>query len=392
MKKTAPTKGLSEGLLITGIILVSFCLRPSITSVGPLIPMIREDLGLSNAWAGFLTTLPLLSFATFSLFSSAIGARLGNVRAILLGLFLIAFGIYIRVQGGAFLLYFGTAVSGIGIVICNVLLIPLIKVKLPHKIGIMTSSYTTGMSAFAAVGTGLSVPLAVGMGLGWRGSLLAWVALVALAIVIWLPQVKPNKVKGPDEGLTGGKNVWKSKLAWQVSIFMGIQSTMFYTLIAWLPDLLINKGFSAGQAGLMMSLMQVVGLIGSFTAPLVAVKYATQVKISFGMGMIYFIGFIGLFFDHSWVIYIALTLIGFCLGASISLAYTLIGLRTEGPTTARLSGMAQSAGYYLAALGPLLIGALFDLFANYNLLIILMVICALSFAWLGTKVGRNVKV
>lgn len=171
MKKTAPTKGLSEGLLITGIILVSFCLRPSITSVGPLIPMIREDLGLSNAWAGFLTTLPLLSFATFSLFSSAIGARLGNVRAILLGLFLIAFGIYIRVQGGAFLLYFGTAVSGIGIVICNVLLIPLIKVKLPHKIGIMTSSYTTGMSAFAAVGTGLSVPLAVGMGLGWRGSL-----------------------------------------------------------------------------------------------------------------------------------------------------------------------------------------------------------------------------
>ncbi|WP_200974616.1 MFS transporter [Echinicola sp. 20G] len=385
-------KGRANGLLILGIILVSFCLRPSITSVGPLIPMIREDLDLSNAWAGFLTTLPLLTFATFSLFSSAIGARLGNVRAILLGLVLIGLGVFVRVQAGPVLLFLGTGLTGIGIVICNVLLIPLIKVKLPHKIGIMTSIYTTGMSLFAAVGTGVSVPLAVDYNLGWRGSLLFWIGLIAFAIVVWIPQVRKNKVKGPDEGLTGGKNVWKSKLAWQVSIFMGIQSMMFFTLIAWLPDLLITKGFSAGQAGLLMSLMQIVGLIGSFIAPLVAVKFDEQVKTSFGIGTVYFLGFLTLFTQSELMIYIGLTLVGFCLGASISLVYTLIGLRTEGATTARLSGMAQSAGYYLAALGPLIVGVLFDIFQNWNILILLMLLCAVVFGLLGTKVGKNVKV
>src|SRR5690606_42152301 len=98
--------------LFCAIILLSFCLRPSITGVGPLIPIIRADLNLSNSWAGFLTTVPLLAFATFSLFSSAIGHALGYVRAILLGLIILGVGIVIRVQGGVFLLYFGTALTG----------------------------------------------------------------------------------------------------------------------------------------------------------------------------------------------------------------------------------------------------------------------------------------
>src|SRR5690606_22195163 len=177
-------------LMFSAIVLVSFCLRPSITGVGPLIPAIREDLNLSNSWAGFLTTLPLLAFATFSLFSSAIGNKLGYVRAILWGLIILAVGLLIRVQAGVFWLYLGTALTGVGIVICNVLLIPLIKSKLPHMIGLTTSAYTTGLSLFAAVGTGVSIPLAYMF--GWRGSLLSWIVLVTLTMIVWIPQVKKN--------------------------------------------------------------------------------------------------------------------------------------------------------------------------------------------------------
>src|SRR5690554_7684707 len=102
--KASPVTSTNWGLFL-GIILVSFCLRPSLTGVGPLIPQIRADLDLSNAWAGFLTTLPLLTFASFSMVSSAIGIRLGNERAIFMGLIILAVGLYIRVQGGMFLLY-----------------------------------------------------------------------------------------------------------------------------------------------------------------------------------------------------------------------------------------------------------------------------------------------
>src|SRR5690554_6122696 len=201
----------SNWMLFSAIVLVSFCLRPSITGVGPLIPAIREDLDLSNTLAGFLTTLPLLAFATFSLFSSAIGNRLGYVRAILVGLVVLLIGLVIRVQSGLFLLFFGTALTGIGIVICNVLLIPLIKNRLPHQIGLMTSSYTTGLSLFAAVGTGVSIPLALAF--GWRGSLLFWALPVLLTVLFWIPQVKKQKVLTEGEHEPAGKNVWKSKLA-----------------------------------------------------------------------------------------------------------------------------------------------------------------------------------
>jgi len=377
-------------LLFFAIILLSFCLRPSITGVGPLIPIIRDDLLLSNSWAGFLTTLPLLAFATFSLFSSAIGHALGYLRSIVLGLIILGLGMVLRVQGGVFLLYFGTALTGIGIVICNVLLIPLIKEKLPNQIGLMTSAYTTGLSLFAAIGTGISIPLAEVY--GWRGALLAWVALVILTLVVWVPQVRKNRVTVKEIAEPKGANVWRSKLAWQVSLFMGLQSFIFFTLITWLPDLLVDKGLSLGRAGLVVMLMQIVGLSGTFLAPLVAVKFKEQTVIAMALGVAYILGFSTLFSSSLLLIYVGLTLVGFSLGASISMAYVLIGLRTSGRTTAQLSGMSQSAGYYLASVGPILVGLLFDIAVNWNLFIIIMVASAVAFTYLGSEVGRDRKV
>ena len=387
--KATPATSTNWGLFF-GIILVSFCLRPSLTGVGPLIPQIRADLNLSNAWAGFLTTLPLLTFASFSMVSSAIGNRLGNERAIFLGLIILAGGLYIRVQGGMFLLYFGTGLTGIGIVICNVLLIPLIKARMPHIIGLMTSTYTTGLSLFAAVGTGVTIPLANQF--GWRGSLLFWLLLVVLTLICWVPQVKsPGEIPKTDDKIKGS-HIWKSRLAWQVSMFMGLQSFIFYTLIAWLPDMLISKGLSAADAGLAVSLMQVVGLGGTFLAPIVALKLKEQTVISMGLGIGYVLGFLTFFSSPIWLIYVGLTIVGFCLGASISMAYILIGLRTSGKNTASLSGMSQSAGYFLAAIGPLLVGAIFDISVNWNLFIGLLILGGVAFTYLGSKVGRDRKV
>jgi CP family cyanate transporter-like MFS transporter len=173
---------------------------------------------------------------------------------------------------------------------------------------------------------------------------------------------------------------------------MGLQSFIFFTLIAWLPDMLIFRGLTAGKAGVIISLMQVVGLIGTFLAPLVAVRFREQKKISVALGMGYTLGFLTFFSESMWLIYLGLSMVGFCLGASISMAYTLIGLRTKGKNTAALSGMSQSLGYYFASIGPLLVGMIFDIAVNWILFILLLVICSLAFAYLGSKVGRDLKV
>ena len=387
-------KNTNNPLLILGIIFISFNLRPSITAVGPLIPLLREDLVLSNAWAGFLTTLPLLTFATFSLFASSIGRKLGNARAIMLGLVIIGAGTIIRVMGGSFLLFFGTALTGIGIVIGNVLLIPFIKLKLPHKIGLMTSIYTTGMTLLAAIASGVSIPLASIPTFGWRGSLLSWILLIIIGILFWIPQIKKNKIAvTSDLPVDIPVNIWKSTLAWQVSIFMGVQSLIFFSLITWLPDMLIYKGFTAAESGYVVSGIQIFGLGGSFVAPLIAVKFKDQVLLGILLGMGYLLGFATFFFDDRILLYSGLGVIGLCLGSSISLAYTLIGLRTmSDKTTASLSGMAQSVGYFLAAVGPLIVGILIDVFGDWNLFIYLMIAASAAFLFLATKVGKAIRI
>lgn len=388
MDKLPPSE--KNGFLLLGILLVSFTLRPSITAVGPLIPFIREDLGLSNAWAGFLTTLPLISFATFSLFSAAIGKRLGHARAILLGMVVLTMGSVLRVLGGSLILFVGTSLTGIGIVICNVLLIPLVKVRMPTKVGKVTGIYATAMSLMAAIASAISVPLAVSFGWGWRGSLLFWVLFLGIAIVFWVPQIKPQKAVSKNVDIGRLPNVWRSPLAWQVSLFMGVQSFLFFTLITWLPDFFIVRGLSATQAGLIIALMQLVGLIGTFVSPMVAVRFSAQSKMILVLGSCYLIGFGLLLSPVLLVNVIGISLAGLCMGASLSMAYTLITLRAANDqTTAALSGMAQSTGYYLAACGPLLFGVAIDIWPNWNILVYLMLVCSVFFTGFGYFAGKN---
>ncbi|EON79122.1 Cyanate transport system protein [Lunatimonas lonarensis] len=376
--------------LLVGIILVASTLRPTITSVGPLIPMIRSDLGLSNGLAGFLTTLPLITFATFSLFSASIGRFLGYARAILVGMVLLAIGLMIRVLGGSFLLFLGTGLTGVGIVICNVLLIPLVKVRMPGKVGKITGVYATVMTMVAAIASAVTVPLAVDLGLNWRGSLLFWIVLLIIAIICWIPQVMPDKTSRADDTTVHPVNVWKSKLAWQVSLFMGVQSLLFFTLVAWLPDLFISRGVSPINAGFIMSLMQLSALIGTFLAPIIAVKFNEQSHMILGLAACYLLGYGSLFSgDLLWNIS-GICLAGLCMGASLSMAYTLISLRSgDDRTTAALSGMAQSTGYYLAALGPVLFGMALDRWQNWDHLIYLLLITSLFFAGFGYFAGKN---
>lgn len=382
----------NQALLITGILMVSINLRTSIASVGPLIPFIREDLGLSNGLAGFLTTLPLLTFATFSLVAPSIGKRMGHGRAIFLGMIILAIGVVTRVLGGIELLLIGTALTGIGIVIANVLLIPLIKLRLPEKLGIMTALLATGMSLLAAVAAGLSVPLAVELNWGWRGSLLFWIVFLVLAIFIWIPQIGRPKVAIQTD-VFAPKNVWKSKLAWQITLFMGAQSVMYFTLITWLPDMLISRGMDPVNAGFISSLMQIVSLIGSYFAPGILLKLKEQSKVILIVGIGYIIGYVGLLPQIEWLTYASLTVIGLGLGASLSIVYTLISLRTaEDRTTAKLSGMVQSSGYVLAALGPMLFGISLDFFNNWNLLIYFMIFFSFQFLLFGLPAGRDRKI
>jgi CP family cyanate transporter-like MFS transporter len=395
MFASAKQTAIQQWLLVMGILFVSFNLRPAITAVGPLVSEIRADLGMTNWMAGLLTTLPLLAFTVFSPFAPAVGRKLGNEIAILLGMGLLAAGIFVRSAGGLMMLFSGTVLVGMGIAIANVLLPGIIKLKFPEKASLMTGVYTTSLGIFAALASGISVPLSADLGWGWKKTLLAWVILACLAFFIWLPHIwREKNEKGKIVMVKSRGNLFRSGLAWQVTLFMGMQSFVFYSLITWVPEILYSHGFSRTASGWMLSVLQFAGLPASFIVPVVAGKMKSQKSIVLVIGSTLFIGFLGLLAGGSHgVMMMWILLLGLGQGAGFSMAMTFFVLRARNVMdAARLSGMAQSLGYLMSAFGPMIIGLEFDHTHDWTwpILTLIGVVSVMMLA--GTGAGRNVYV
>jgi CP family cyanate transporter-like MFS transporter len=376
-------------LLILGIVLVASNLRASLTSVGPLIGAIRIDTGLSNAFAGLLTTLPLLAFAAFSLAAPKIAQRFGIEYTLLASLIALTAGILLRSVPSVFTLFLGTAVLGLAIAVGNVLLPGLIKREFPNSVGLMTGVYSMSMNTWAALASGVSVPIAQGIGFGWRGSLMCWAILSTVAIVVWLPQLRFRHQPSQNPGAPSGY-LWHSKLAWQVTLFMGLQSIAFFATVTWLPEILHDKGISFTSAGWMLSLMQFVSLPVTFIVPLLAGRLSNQRGLVIVIVFFFLVGYGGLLSSSIMLVTIGTILIGISQGASISLALTFIALRASNAhQAAELSGMAQSIGYLLAAVGPILFGFLHDLTHSWTISLLILIAVSIFQLIAGLGAGRN---
>ena len=390
---TEQSKRTYQFLLISAIIIVAFNLRPGITSVGPLIGMIRDDVGLANWSAGLLTSLPLVAFAIMSPIAPKLGNKYTNERAMLIGLVILILGIGTRSISNAILLFSGTLLVGFGIAILNVLLPGFIKSSFPTKVGVITGIYTTSMSLMAAGGSGLSVPLATGLGLGWKLALAVWVIPATLGLSIWVylakkqPKGKTIEVKS----FQSNNRMWKDKLAWQVALYMGLQSFLFYVTISWLPEILHHQGISMATAGWMLSFTQFIGLPASFAIPVLAEKFTSQRILVGILSTLSIIGYGGLLVSNSFpILIISCICIGFFLAGTFALALTFLGIRAKTPKdAAELSGMAQSLGYILAAFGPILIGFLFDITGSWTVSIITIIVDAMLVFMFGMFAGRN---
>lgn len=385
-------------LLIVGIILISLNLRPAITAVGPLLGVIRDDFALTNSSAGLLTSLPLIAFAVMSSFAARIGNHYTYEGAMLIGLVLLLIGISIRSSVLLPLLFFGTFLVGVGIAFLNVLLPGLIKDKFPLKVGLMTSIYTTTMGIIAATASGVSIPLAESTGLGWQGSLSVWALPAITAIIVWIFLRRKNKAPKAHEkdikyapAKSGDRQIWRAPLAWQIAAFMGFQSFLFYVTISWLPEIIQSTGMSIETGGWMLSFAQFIGLPASFLVPVLAEKVKSPKGLVLFLTLSCFTGYGGLLVSsHIVSVVICMILIGIFLSGTFALALTLFGLRTRSAKdAAELSGMAQSVGYVLAAIGPIFIGFLNDVTGTWHIPIMTIMTIALIIAFFGILASRD---
>ncbi|WP_071392927.1 CynX/NimT family MFS transporter [Bacillus tuaregi] len=381
-------------LILVGIIFIAINLRAPLTSVGPLVDSIRDHLYISNTLAGMITTVPLLAFAFFSPFVPKLARRFGAEGVLLVAIIFLTIGIGLRSVSGVATLYIGTAVLGLAIAAGNVLLPSLIKREFPEKMGIMTGVYSISMNLFGAIASGISVPVALGLGFGWQGALGMWAILSFVSILFWLPQIKRRsdvaRASMAHQAAEKPVNLWRSPLAWKVTLFMGLQSMVFYVLVTWLPELLKQQGMTAGQAGWMLSIMQMTVLPVTFIAPIIAGRMTNQRILVVITACCLFIGNIGLLYGSYQLTLMWIIFLGIGAGLSFGLAMIFFGLRTRNAQqAAELSGMAQAFGYLLASTGPTLFGYLHDVTNSWTTPLLLLVGASILILFVGMGAGKN---
>ena len=367
---------LRRWLVVVGIVVLAFNLRPAAVSVGPVLTEIRSGLGLSATAAGVLTSLPVVAFASFGALAPRLAHLVGLHRLTLLGLIGMTLGLWTRAHVDSGLAFLALSLLALaGMATANVLMPSLVKQHFPDRIGLLTAVYATALALGLTLASMLTVPIAEHFG-SWRAGLAAWAVTAGIAVLPWLGLVghdlKPRESAGP----IGLRDIARTRLGWQMALFFGLQSTQAYAVFGWFADVYRAAGFSASTAGLLLGVVTGMSIPLSAVIPAIAARVRNQSWLLLALMVTYPVGYVGLIVaPHAgalaWAVLIG---IGLC---TFPLILTQIGLRARSSAgTAALSGFTQSVGYLIAVLGPFGVGALHDLSGGWTVpLLALTALC-----------------
>jgi CP family cyanate transporter-like MFS transporter len=384
-KGRSPVPG---GLAVLAIVLIAFCSRGSFTSVGPLLEPLQHDVGLSPTAGSVLVALPLVCFGVLAPVAPRLGARLGLHRALLLAVALLSAGVLLRIVGvvGLFL---GTLLVGLGIAIINVLLPAVTKEDFPQHWALLTALITTAMTLSASLGAGLARPLA-DVTDGARTSLLLWLFPALLAGLSWLPTARSRRRTTRIARPRALRPMLQDRVGLAVTLYFGLQTLIFYTLLTWLPRILEDEAAqSAERAGALVAIGTALGVPAALVVPRLAGGRPSQVGWVRAVSLLMGVSVFGLLLAPAQAPELWVLLWGISNGSSFPLAMSLIQLRTSNSVqTARLAATALFAGYLLAASGPLVVGLLIEATQSWTPGLVALIAVIAGQALVGTVAGR----
>lgn len=388
----AAGSGLARVILGASLVLIAFNLRPVFSSASALLPEIRGTLQLSPLGASLLTTLPVVCLGLFSPIAPRLAQRIGSERTLLAVLLLLALGTALRGLSSIPLLFLGTALAGACIAVGNVLLPGLVKRDFAERTASMTGLYTMALCGGAAAAAGLSIPVAQAFGGSLNAALAIWAVPAVIVGLIWLPQAMSVDRAGRRTGFRV-EGLWRDRLAWQVTLFMGLQSALAYCVFGWLVPILRERGLDGVTAGAIVSMSVMVQSAACIVAPQIAVRGKDQRLIHVALCALAVIALLGLLFAPLPTAWFWAVLQGVGQGGLIAVAMTAIVLRSpDAHVAAHLSGMAQCVGYLLAAIGPLIVGLIQSWTGSFQASAVLFVLLGVGAAINGWGAGRALHV
>ncbi|MEU8761615.1 MFS transporter [Streptomyces sp. NPDC048659] len=403
----APTAGPARwvtGLVAVGLVLAALNLRPAITSLGALLEEVRVGLHMSGSVAGVLTSVPPLCFAVFGIAAPRLARRFGPAAVVCAGMAAIFTGLLLRpLAGGTPAFLAASALALMGIALSNVLMPVIVKTYFPERIGSMTGLYSMALALGTSLAAALTVPMTQALGGSWRLGLGVWAGLAAVAVLPWLLLVLRGRPRAAATGAVPAQaapaapaaepaaapRITRSRTAWALGVFFGLQATGAYITMGWMPQIFRDAGVPASTAGVLLAVTMVMGVPLAFVIPRLATRMKTQGPIVVTLALCGLAGYSGLAFAPAAGAWLWALLLGVS-NCAFPLALTMIGMRSRtGAGVVRLSAFAQSVGYLISIPGPLLVGILYQHSGGWGLPIALMAGLMIPQMIVGSLAGRD---
>ncbi|MEU0716357.1 MFS transporter [Streptomyces lavendulocolor] len=388
-------------LLVVGLVLAALNLRPAITSLGALLEEVRTGLHMSGGVAGVLTSVPPLCFAVFGITAPRLARRFGPGAVVFAGMVAITAGLVLRpFAGGTVAFLAASALALMGIAVSNVLMPVIVKRYFPDRVGTMTGLYSMALALGTSLAAAATVPVTDALGGGWRAGLAVWAVLGAFAVVAWLPLVRRRGASATGTGAAAGTGsgasgeapalrITRSRTAWALGCFFGLQATGAYITMGWMPQIFRDAGVSAGTAGVLLAVTMVMGVPLAFVIPRLATRMKNQGPIVVALGLCGLTGYAGLHFAPAAGAWAWALLLGVS-NCAFPLALTMIGMRSRtGGGVVRLSAFAQSVGYLISIPGPTLVGTLYEHSGGWGTPLALMAGLMVPQMIVGIVAGRD---
>ena len=376
------TKQTNKVIILLGIILLGMILRTPITSVGAIIGPLKNLLEINNTVAGLITTIPLIAFAIFSPFVAKISNKIGLEKTLYLAAIVTSIGLLLRFYINTSVFFVTTFIIGVGLTVGNVLLPGLAKKYFPENLGVMTGFYAVVMNVSASVAAGISYPILSSNVGGEKFStglaVNIWLIVSILNIVIYAIITKNSKSERIEDKKSGGKGYLTSLKMWSVMLSMGLQSALFYCSVSWFAEIMISKGFTPSEAGLLLSISQFAQFPSTFLVPVLAEKIKNKLIIPIFIAMGYVASLIGMIYIQGNFALMTIYIVLFALagGGSFSYVMYLFSAKSKNEEEAAdISGLAQAGGYWLAAIFPPLLGYVRDVL-NWDVAIYILIVTA----------------
>ncbi|MGO2505945.1 MAG: MFS transporter [Psychrobacter alimentarius] len=392
-----PSKRFTFWLVLCAMILLATNMRAPIVALGSIAPVVQAALDISETQIGWLGAVPMLTFAIGALISPSIGKRFGLENTLIVMIGLLTVGMIIRTVFPTWIGFLvGTLMLTLAIGFANTLAAPVIKQRTPKHIPLITGLFSLVMTVTAGVVAGVVLPLSEQV--GWQWALGGWSLLGIFAIVIWIflrLRLGSSSHQAADIPTAGHSDIsmWRTPFAWQIAVFMGLQSLLFYTVASFLPSIWLSKGLPAVQAGQMNSVFQFMAPISILSLTWLINRGRPIQALAVLAAVLNVIGVLGVSYLSTDLAWLWSGLMGIGCSAIFTLSMILFSLRTYTTNqSSELSGMAQAVGYLIAFFGPLGTGWLHEATGNWDVPLFIMLILMVVNVIIAWMVSRPIMV